>query len=120
MTQLDALDGARRLRPVDLEREWRRVEELVPGVSREKMREEMAVVTPEGRVLRGFLAAREVSRTLPALGSCCRWCMRRERSGPGRECTRGWRGIGRGGCARGIRARYMGCTRERREVGVRR
>jgi predicted DCC family thiol-disulfide oxidoreductase YuxK len=67
MTQLDALDGARRLRSVDLEREWERVEELVPGVSREQMREEMAVVTPEGRVLRGFFAARELSRRLPAL-----------------------------------------------------
>jgi predicted DCC family thiol-disulfide oxidoreductase YuxK len=67
MTQLDALDGARRLRSVDLEREWARVEELAPGVSRERMREEMAVVTPEGKVLRGFFAAREVSRRLPAL-----------------------------------------------------
>ena len=67
MTQLDALDGARRLRYVDLEREWARAEELVPGVSRENMREEMAVVTPDGGVLRGFFAFREISKRLVAL-----------------------------------------------------
>jgi predicted DCC family thiol-disulfide oxidoreductase YuxK len=67
MTQLDVLDGARRLRYVDLERDWPRAEKLVPGVSRETMREEMAVVTPDGRALRGFLALREISRRVPAL-----------------------------------------------------
>jgi predicted DCC family thiol-disulfide oxidoreductase YuxK len=67
MTQLDLLDGARRLRYVDLERESARAQELVPGVTLEVMREEMAVVTPEGRVLRGFYAFREVSRRLPML-----------------------------------------------------
>ena len=67
MTQLDALDGARRLRYVDLEREWARAEKLVPGVSRDAMRGEVAVVTPEGRVLRGFFAFREVSKRVPAL-----------------------------------------------------
>jgi predicted DCC family thiol-disulfide oxidoreductase YuxK len=67
MTQLDVLDGARRLRYVDLERETARARELLPGISLENMREEMAVVTPDGRVLRGFFAFREVSRVLPVL-----------------------------------------------------
>ena len=67
MTQLDVLDGSRRLRYVDLEREWARVAELAPGVSREAMREEMTVVTPEGSVLRGFFAFREIARRVPAL-----------------------------------------------------
>ena len=67
MTQLDVLDGARRLRYVDLERETARARELLPGVSLDDMREEMAVVTPDGRVLRGFFAFREISRRLPVL-----------------------------------------------------
>jgi predicted DCC family thiol-disulfide oxidoreductase YuxK len=67
MTQLDVIDGARRLRYVDLERESERAQELLPGASLEAMRDEMAVVKPEGRVLRGFFAFREVSRRLPAL-----------------------------------------------------
>jgi predicted DCC family thiol-disulfide oxidoreductase YuxK len=67
MTQLDVLDGARRLRYVDLERESARARSVLPGVSLAAMREEMAVVTPEGRVLRGFFAFREVSRRLPLL-----------------------------------------------------
>jgi predicted DCC family thiol-disulfide oxidoreductase YuxK len=66
-TQLDVLDGASRLRYVDLEREWWRAAELVPGVTRDEMREEMAVVTPEGRVLRGFFAFREIARRVPLL-----------------------------------------------------
>jgi predicted DCC family thiol-disulfide oxidoreductase YuxK len=108
MTQLDALDGVRRLRPVDLEREWGRVEELVPGVSREKMREEMAVVTPEGKVLRGFLAAREVSRTLPAL-----WVLLPVVYAPGAKWagTRVYAWVARNRARRlreGICARYMG------------
>jgi predicted DCC family thiol-disulfide oxidoreductase YuxK len=67
MTQLDELDGSRRLRFVDLEREWPRATELVPGVSRDGMREEMAVVTPEGSVLRGFFAFREIAKRVPLL-----------------------------------------------------
>jgi predicted DCC family thiol-disulfide oxidoreductase YuxK len=67
MTQLDVLDGARRLRYVDLERESTRARELLPNVSLDAMREQMAVVTPDGRVMRGFFAFREVSRRLPAL-----------------------------------------------------
>ena len=67
MTQLDVLDGARRLRYVDLERESPRARELLPNVSLEEMREQMAVVTPEGRVMRGFFAFREVSRRLRLL-----------------------------------------------------
>ncbi|MBA3833123.1 MAG: DUF393 domain-containing protein [Chthoniobacterales bacterium] len=67
MTQLDVLDGGRRLRFVDLERESARAQALVPRLSPEAMREQMAVVTPEGRVLRGFYAFREVSRRLPML-----------------------------------------------------
>jgi len=67
MTQLEVLDGARRLRYVDLERESARAAALMPGVSFESMREEMAAVTPEGRVLRGFFAFREVSKRLPVL-----------------------------------------------------
>ncbi len=67
MTQLDALDGARRLRYVDLERDSAQACALMPGVSLESMREEMAVVTPEGRVLRGFFAFRKVSQRLPVL-----------------------------------------------------
>ena len=67
MTQLDMLDGARRLRYVDLERESTRAHELLPNVSLEAMREQMAVVTPDGRVLQGFFAFREVSRRLPVL-----------------------------------------------------
>lgn len=67
MTQLDVLDGGHRLRYVDLERDSMRAAELVPGLSAEAMREEMALVTPEGRVLRGFFAFREVSRRLPGL-----------------------------------------------------
>jgi predicted DCC family thiol-disulfide oxidoreductase YuxK len=67
MTQLDELDGARRLRYVDLERESARARALLPGVSIEDMREEMAVVTPSGEGLRGFFAFREISRRLPVL-----------------------------------------------------
>lgn len=67
MTQLDELDGAKRLRYVDLERETARARELLPGVSLEDMREEMAVVTPDGRALRGFFAFREISRRLVLL-----------------------------------------------------
>jgi predicted DCC family thiol-disulfide oxidoreductase YuxK len=67
MTQLEVLDGARRLRYVDLERETARARELLPNDSIEAMREQMAVVTPEGRVLRGFFAFRELSRRLPPL-----------------------------------------------------
>ena len=66
-TQLDLLGGAGRLRYVDLEREWDKAAEVVPGVSQGDMRREMAVVTPDGTVLRGFFAAREISRRLPAL-----------------------------------------------------
>jgi predicted DCC family thiol-disulfide oxidoreductase YuxK len=67
MTQLDELDGERRLRFVDLERELGRVQELVPGVSIEELREEMVVVTPDGRALRGFFAIRELSKRLAVL-----------------------------------------------------
>lgn len=67
MTQLDELDGSRKLRYVDLERDYSRARSLLPGVSIEAMREEMAVVTPGGTVLRGFFAFRELSRRLPAL-----------------------------------------------------
>jgi predicted DCC family thiol-disulfide oxidoreductase YuxK len=67
MTQLDALDGARVLRYVDFEREPGIANELLPGVSREDMREEMAVVTPSGAVLRGFFAFREISKRLPVM-----------------------------------------------------
>lgn len=67
MTQLDALDGGRVLSYVDLERETERARELMPGVSLEIMREEMAVVTPERKVLRGFSAFREISRRLPVM-----------------------------------------------------
>ena len=67
MTQLDTLDGARVLRYVDLERETERARELMPGVSIEDMREEMAVVTPSGVVLRGFFAFREISKRLPVM-----------------------------------------------------
>jgi predicted DCC family thiol-disulfide oxidoreductase YuxK len=67
MTQLDVLDGARRLRYVDLEREWTRASELLPGVSRDEMREEMSVVTPEGSVLRGFFAFREIAKRVHLL-----------------------------------------------------
>jgi predicted DCC family thiol-disulfide oxidoreductase YuxK len=66
-TQLDALDGGKRLRYGDLEREWARAAELVPGVSQEDMRAEMAEVTPEGGVSRGFYACREISKRLLAL-----------------------------------------------------
>jgi predicted DCC family thiol-disulfide oxidoreductase YuxK len=67
MTQLDELDGARRLRYVDLERETDRARALLPGVSLEDMRQAMAVVTPTGVGLRGFFAFREISRRLPVL-----------------------------------------------------
>jgi predicted DCC family thiol-disulfide oxidoreductase YuxK len=67
MTQLDALDGARRLRYVDLERDTARARSLLPGASLEDMREEMAVVTPSGTAFRGFYAFREIARRLPAL-----------------------------------------------------
>ncbi|MEP7088090.1 MAG: DCC1-like thiol-disulfide oxidoreductase family protein [Gemmatimonadota bacterium] len=67
MTQLDALDGARRLRYVDLERQSALAKALLPGVSPEEMREEMVVVTPAECALRGFYAFREISRRLPAL-----------------------------------------------------
>ena len=67
MTQLDELDGARRLRYVDLERETDRARALLPGVSIEDMRQAMAVVTPTGVGLRGFFAFREISRRLPVL-----------------------------------------------------
>ena len=67
MTQLDVLDGARRLRFVDLERDAERARELLPGVSLEAMRAEMTIVTPDGRMLRGFFAFREMSRKLPVL-----------------------------------------------------
>jgi len=67
MTQLDVLDGATHLRYVDLEREWARATELAPNLSRDEMREEMTVVTPQQRVLRGFFAFREISKRVPAL-----------------------------------------------------
>ena len=67
MTQLDELDGGRRLRYVDLEREGELAKKLLPGVSVEDMREEMAVVTPSGVGLRGFFAFREISKRLPVL-----------------------------------------------------
>ena len=67
MTQLDELDGGRRLRYVDLEREPERAHELLPGVSADEMREEMAVVTPTGEALRGFFAFREIGKGLPVL-----------------------------------------------------
>jgi predicted DCC family thiol-disulfide oxidoreductase YuxK len=65
MTQLEELDGWRRLSFVDLERESRPAKELVPGASIEAMREQMTVVTPDGRALRGFFAFRELSLRLP-------------------------------------------------------
>ena len=67
MTQLDLLNGARRLRYVDLEREPERAQALLPGASLAQMREEMSVVTAGGRVLRGFYAFRELSLRLPVL-----------------------------------------------------
>lgn len=67
MAQLDELDGARRLRYVDLERDTTRARALLPGVPLDEMRREMAVVTPEGKVLRGFFAFRALSLRLPAL-----------------------------------------------------
>jgi predicted DCC family thiol-disulfide oxidoreductase YuxK len=67
MTQLDALDERRVLQYVDLERETERARELMPGVSLENLREEMAVVTPERVALRGFFAFREISKRLPTM-----------------------------------------------------
>jgi DCC1-like thiol-disulfide oxidoreductase len=68
-TQLDALDGAKRLRYVDLEREWARAAELVPGVSQEDMRAEMAEVTPEGGVSRILSVSRDQQAAARAVGA---------------------------------------------------
>ena len=115
MTQLDVLDGARRLRYVDLERETARAQELLPGVALEAMREEMAVVSPEGRVLRGFFAFREVSRRLPIL-----WPLVPFMFAPGAAWvgTRVYAWVAKhraGGCATETRARCMGRTVRGRE-----
>ncbi|MGH7621038.1 MAG: DCC1-like thiol-disulfide oxidoreductase family protein, partial [Gemmatimonadaceae bacterium] len=67
MAQLDELDGARKLRYVDLERDTTRARELLPGASLSDMRREMALVTPSGAMFRGFFAFRELSRQLPLL-----------------------------------------------------
>ena len=67
MSQLDVLDGAGRMRYVDLERNAQAAQALVPGVSVDALREEMTVVTPSGRPLRGFFAFREIARQLPTL-----------------------------------------------------
>jgi len=80
MTQLDVLDGATHLRYVDLEREWARATELAPNLSRDEMREEMTVVTPERRVLREFFAFREIGkRVRPGRGESRATAVRRER-----------------------------------------
>lgn len=67
MTTLDYLDGGHRLAYVDLERAWAEAEALAPGITPERARERMHVVAPDGRVLQGFYAFRELARALPAL-----------------------------------------------------
>ncbi len=67
MTVLDYLDTHARIEPMDLERDWNLVRERAPSLTRAEARHAMHVLTPDGRQVKGFHAARELTRALPAL-----------------------------------------------------
>jgi predicted DCC family thiol-disulfide oxidoreductase YuxK/uncharacterized membrane protein YphA (DoxX/SURF4 family) len=67
MTILSSLDLRSRLSFVDLEREWPTAAGLAPALIQEEARHAMQVISPEGRVTRGFFAFRSLARVLPPL-----------------------------------------------------
>jgi predicted DCC family thiol-disulfide oxidoreductase YuxK len=67
MVALDYLDMRGRLISMDLEREWDRVARTAPSLTRDQARHAMHVVTPEGRLVQGFDAFRELTRAVPLL-----------------------------------------------------
>lgn len=67
MVVLDTLDITDRVRPLDIERQWAEAVGAAPTLTREEARHSMHVVTPTGRVHRGFFAFRELTRAIPAL-----------------------------------------------------
>ncbi len=67
MVILDALDIRGRLGFVDLEGEPERLPAAASGLSPEELRHRMHVVSPDGRIFRGFYAFRMLARFLPAV-----------------------------------------------------
>lgn len=67
MVVLDAFDLRRRLRFVDLEREWPAATALAPQITPAEARHAMHVVGPNGTVYRGYFAFRELARVLPGM-----------------------------------------------------
>ena len=67
MVVLDYADARKNLEFVDLESDWRRVASIAPDLTRERALHVMHVVTPEGAVLGGFFAFKELTRALPLL-----------------------------------------------------
>jgi predicted DCC family thiol-disulfide oxidoreductase YuxK len=67
MVFLDYADARKNLEFVDLEADWGRVGSLAPDLTRERALHVMHVVTPEGAVLGGFFAFKELTRALPLL-----------------------------------------------------
>lgn len=67
MVFLDYLDARRRLRFVDLERDWSAAAATVPGLTQDEARHAMHLVGPDGEVYRGFFAFRALARLLPLM-----------------------------------------------------
>jgi predicted DCC family thiol-disulfide oxidoreductase YuxK len=67
MVLLDYVDVRRNLGFLDLEEDWEKVEAIAPALTRERALHLMHVVGPDGRVLGGFAAFRELTRALPLL-----------------------------------------------------
>jgi len=67
MVFLDYADVRKNLELVDLEAQWGRVASIAPGLTRDRALHVMHVVTPEGAVLGGFSAFKELTRALPLL-----------------------------------------------------
>lgn len=67
MAVVDVIDGGRRLEYLDLERDWGRIAELAPSITRDDALAAMHVVTSRGEVHRGFDAFRAVAAVTPAL-----------------------------------------------------
>lgn len=64
---LRALDWRRRLRFVDINANWERLEQLYPGVRREACVDEMHVVDADGGVTAGFDGFRTLAWKVPLL-----------------------------------------------------
>ena len=67
MAFLDYLDARRRLRFVDLERDWSAAAATVPGLTQDEARHEIHLVGPDGEVYLGFFAFRALARLLPLM-----------------------------------------------------